>query len=248
MTDNRIVVGLVDANGCGGSQIPGQDWIANFEFQAWRDENGLIHNKKLSLRWAVSDESLRGFMKRIKPYQVIRLSLMVKDETSAELIELLDDNITTDEELSQIAIELQKPVTFEHQRFGTFTLDRRFNVYNTVTYWDGIEVDLELDASEQEDLDIALKYAESMWDNSSSWNQRVLDFAVQELLADVWLEENDKPLSPDEFKSRLTLISICISPDGEFDFWFNDGNLFWGHSIVIVGNFQNGLTDAQLAG
>jgi hypothetical protein len=34
-------------------------------------------------------------------------------------------------------------------------------------------------------------------------------------------------------------------PDGAFEFWHNDGDLFWGHSILIVGSLEEGLTDGE---
>ena len=32
---------------------------------------------------------------------------------------------------------------------------------------------------------------------------------------------------------RMELDAIQISADGHFEFWFNDGEMFWGHSIHV---------------
>jgi len=42
--------------------------------------------------------------------------------------------------------------------------------------------------------------------------------------------------------------SIIIREDGGFDFWYEDGDLFWGHSIEVCGNFDDGFRDAAFHG
>mgnify|MGYP000913203637 FL=1 len=51
-----------------------------------------------------------------------------------------------------------------------------------------------------------------------------------------WLEENELDLTENEFRKRLTLESITVMDLGDIEFWFNDGDLFWGHSILVSGN------------
>ena len=83
------------------------------------------------------------------------------------------------------------------------------------------------------------------------WKENVDDFAVKKLLSlknDVWLGEDESPLNADQFKSRMTLQSVSIYPDGEIEFWHDDGDLFWGHSIQISGSLGEGLTDADIPG
>jgi hypothetical protein len=55
-------------------------------------------------------------------------------------------------------------------------------------------------------------------------------------------------LTAGEFKKRMALDSITVVPDGSFEFWHNDGDLFWGHLIQIRGNVTEGPTDASIAG
>ena len=74
---------------------------------------------------------------------------------------------------------------------------------------------------------------------------------MQELLPlknENWLDEDEAELSPDEFKDRMTLESITVYPSGSFDFWHNDGDLFWGHSIQISGNLSDGPKHADIPG
>jgi hypothetical protein len=55
-------------------------------------------------------------------------------------------------------------------------------------------------------------------------------------------------LSAEEFGSRMTLTSITIEETGSFEFWHDDGDLFWGHSIQISADVANGPTDADIPG
>jgi hypothetical protein len=55
-------------------------------------------------------------------------------------------------------------------------------------------------------------------------------------------------LNAENFKSRMTLQSISIEETGEFTFWHDDGDLFWGHSIQVWGDLVTGPTHADIAG
>lgn len=46
----------------------------------------------------------------------------------------------------------------------------------------------------------------------------------------------------------MTLEGISVDPDGSFDFWHNDGDLFWGHAIQISGSLVEGPTLANIPG
>jgi hypothetical protein len=46
----------------------------------------------------------------------------------------------------------------------------------------------------------------------------------------------------------LKLESITVYPDDSFEFWHNDGDLFWGHSILVSGSLSEGPTDAEVPG
>ena len=66
----------------------------------------------------------------------------------------------------------------------------------------------------------------------------------------VWLCEGESTLSAQAFSSRMELLSIHISFDGEgvFAFWYSDGDMFRGHSIKISGNLEDGPSRVDLVG
>ena len=63
-----------------------------------------------------------------------------------------------------------------------------------------------------------------------------------------FLEEDEEELDAEKFEARLELESIEVRPDGEFCFWFEDGDLFWGHSITVEGTLEGGPEQADIQG
>src|ERR1700722_6846217 len=95
----------------------------------------------------------------------------------------------------------------------------------------------------------------SMYSNihglSVCFRTRVKDYAALRLLAlrnDAWSDEGEPPLESDEFKDRMRLESITVHPDGDFEYWYNDGDLFWGHAIHVSGSLAAGPTGADTPG
>jgi hypothetical protein len=80
--------------------------------------------------------------------------------------------------------------------------------------------------------------------------KKVNDFAVKEKLelANEWRDGGVKPITAKGFLRRMKLKSISIKRDGEFEFWHDDGDLFCGHSIHILGSLKNGLTHSDIPG
>lgn len=74
-----------------------------------------------------------------------------------------------------------------------------------------------------------------VWNRQESFEALAKEFATKELLKtknESWLEEGEKPLSENEFVCKMQLISVCADDKG-IDMCFSDGDLFWGHDIVV---------------
>ena len=56
------------------------------------------------------------------------------------------------------------------------------------------------------------------------------------------------PMTEDDFIRRISLESITIQDEGEYLLWFNDGDIFWGHTICVIGMVATGFMDAQIYG
>lgn len=174
-----------------------------------------------------------------------------RSESPQALLEAVVDPDATDPALQEILDEYREPDSFDDDRFGTFELDRGADVYETDVDWMGEPVELMLEASTPKDCDPALDVATALWDGQSSWNERIDQFAVRELLAlknDTWRQEDEAEVSAAEFTDRMDLHTVSVEPDGEFTFWHDDDELFWGHTILICGSLSEGLTRADIPG
>ena len=247
-------IGVVDANGPGGWS-EGDDWTLTFTFCRWKVLPGLMKSRPLTVTFTGAREQFDLLWARVHPYSVVRIHARVVEESVigvpwAELLEFLGPD-DSDPEVNQAAVDFQKPVVWNDGQFGSFTLDRRADLYTGETEWNGAPVRLNLKVDDSGKSDAALESARTLWESQKQWAKRIEDYAVRELLAlknESWLDEGEAELSVKDFKARMALESVTVGPDGSFDFWHDDGNLFWGHSIQISGNLSDGPTRADIPG
>jgi hypothetical protein len=249
------LTGIVSPFGVGAGKSPGQQVSSMFlTLAAWRSHGGPIRTESLTIYRRVTDDELLEFWSVIAADTVVRIRARVAEDNDvgfaqAYLEEYL--GLADDRELQARLDELKKPKTVEDVPFGTFTFDRRAGYYSAEVKWVGETIELRLNAEEPDEIKSCLKIARDLWSQQSSWKTRIDDFAAQALLAlknDRWLEDDETELSPEDFKSKMTLQSISIYPDGNFDFWYDDGDLFWGHSIQVSGSLADGPTSAGIPG
>jgi hypothetical protein len=249
------VLGLVDARGKGGWPEEGGQWTFSFTLQCWKVPPRPLKTKPLSVEQTTSREQFDSLWERVDAYAVVRIRARVVEESvignaQAQLTEFFGLD-SSDPELNQAAADLQKPVVHRDSQFGEFTLDRRVNWWTAETKWSGTVVALNLSLDDSGKLDPALQVARALWKDQKKWTKRIEDYAVQELLPlknESWLGEDEVELTADQFKKRMTLESVTVGPDGTFDFWHNDGDLFCGHSIQISGSLSEGPTRADIPG
>lgn len=90
----------------------------------------------------------------------------------------------------------------------------------------------------------------------ANWDGRLRDCAARDLLelANDWASDGavrsvSRRRSPGGSSwSGWSQTPVQISGDGSFDFWFNDGALFWGHSIHVTGSLEGGPEKAEMEG
>ncbi len=250
------LTGVVSPSGVSASKSRGQElWSLILSFDAWRIGDGTIRNEYLTIRKRVAEEQLRQFQSEIDAETVVKIFARVAENNVFGIVQAQIEGfsglVPDDAELNTRLAELQKPKTFNDTHFGTFTFDRRVEWYLASVKWLGETIDLTLNGEEPDEIESCLKVARELWANESSWQTRMQNYAVEELLPlknDSWLDDNELDLTPDTFKRKMTLQSISIYPDGDFEFWHDDGDMFFGHSIQLCGNLTDGLTSADIPG
>lgn len=250
------LIGIVDASGVGAGKS-GQEklWTLTFSLVAWKEGSGSIRETPLTVRRQVTDKELQKFEELIDPDSIVRIRARLAEKNSfgspQAFLEKFVRVEPSDSELNGYLANLKKPVTFEVPKFGTFTLNRQVKWFVANTSWCGQDISLNLAAVEAKEVEKAIGVAKELWKAAKKWNARVQDFVVQKLLKvknDNWVGEDDHEVTAEEFKQRMTLDSITVNPDGSFDFCNNDGDLFYGHDIQVIGSLSEGPTHAVIAG
>lgn len=250
------IYGLVNAMGSGGSGRRSGQWDLVIHIAGWKHAGSALRTGELRLEMLVSKEDLRRWMDEIRPYTILHARGHVGSHprfgSKAVATEIVSVSCR-DAELEALAADLQKPVIFEDPALGTFTLKRDYNWFECDSLWQGQNVRLRLDVGEALETKECLEVARTLWRDQDEWAKKVDDAMMAELLElreGGWCGEDDKDAAPEDLKKRIPLGSIGVTPDGRFDFWYDDhiDDLLGGHSIRVSGNLQKGVGDASLEG
>ena len=252
----KELVGIVGSRSVSASRFRDQElWSLLLTLTAWRVGSEPIRTEPLTLRRRVNDNELQRFQNLIEAETVIRIQARLAENnvfgTPQGQLEKFIQVDSTDSELHARLAELQKPVTYQDERFGTLTFDRRASWYAAEVKWQDETIALNVNVEKPDELNSALEVAYALWNHESTWHKRVVDYAIEHLLPlknDTWLDDDGTGIFPEQFRDRMTLQSISVYPKGNFDFWHDDGDLFWGHSIQVSGDLFNGLTRADIPG
>ncbi|MDE6501413.1 MAG: DUF2262 domain-containing protein [Ruminococcus sp.] len=241
-------------------------------------ESGRTSDIKSSLDWCVKDWSYDNFKKTGTIYRIKgRLpKLLDGDEpwinnkqrmSSLYVTEIISENEKNDF-LENLLAEYRKEVSVQSAVLGKLILDKSLNQYETESEieWCGETVKISISVDEDEDnVNEILPVAEEFYNNRNEWNTKLREFSASQLteLANDWLdeeyyedddEESDEETKPvheiteKEFAERITICDISFDSDGDFTVYYDDDDMFWGHSVVVYGNIKTGFEEAQLMG
>ncbi len=244
------IFGVMGPDGVTGVKTRGEElWTLQFTLAAWKYPDQTLQEKALKVSKKVQDEIIGITQERFHPYDVVHIKGRIT-ENGAQLVELVGP-YSPAHDLNEYARKLQEPVIFKDSTFGSLKLNQRYGWYEANIDWMGHSINLTIPAKNTEPGKEALAAAHSLWKAQAEWQQRMTNYILEELLElknTAWLGEDEKELAGEDFANALELETISLDAEGGFEFWYNDGNLFWGHSIFVVGNLQDGPTRADLAG
>jgi hypothetical protein len=253
------VLGLVDPSGvlgvCGFRSRGKKPWTLLVTLASWRDHEGTLHRSRLNVRSEMSKKELDKLRAAISAFQIIRLLVRIGEDAAfdspqAALIDIIDSS-ASDPELEEIAHALQQPVTLETKVLGKLTLDRSVGWYEGTVRVGMKKIQISIDPDDIDNPEATIESAERLVITIKDWDKKARDLAAKELLSvknDFWLEEGEAEVTAEQFKKRMKTKSITVHENGRFDFWYEDGDLFLGHSIEVRGNFDSGFTDAGFHG
>ncbi len=222
------------------------------------------------LRWPINqgeEQSEKGY-KKFGEMQICRLKVRkildecVPNYTTPEkfntwtVIEVLDTSASCPE-LQAVIDEYNKPVIIEDDVLGTLKLNRDYGTFETEILWNGkkISLMLEVDKENKSSWTRARNAAKKMLAEQETWDKAMREFAAQKLtsLANDWQaddeeKKNAKPITEKEFAKRTSLSELSISSGGSFSAFFDDDDMFWGHTVEVCGSVKKGVTSADIAG
>ena len=223
--------------------------IHTFHFAAWRYDHKAVRQTELTVLRPMAPES--DWQGDIKAGEILRCEVLLSnDRTRAVMSKLIKRSNVKDEQLRAIADELNVPLKVETQKFGTLELDRKLGWFRGKTIWNRHDVQISFQASSESELAELLETALSLLEAEEEWQDKIESLAITEKLplANQWRSDATRPISERQFLERMTLESISISADGNFEFWYDDGELFLGHAIQIAGSLSHGLTRSDTPG
>lgn len=248
--ESVVIQGVVSPRSQGGWPGQNEDYEVHcFTFAAWRRLGEPLVKRELTILRAVPRNA--DYWADFPEHSIQRISVLLSSDETRAIFEKAIPVDAPDEELQAISDELQKPVIVSTERFGNLVLDRSIDWFEGEAEWNGETVCVTFPVDGDKPDESALKTAELLWSDQAKWNSRIEEYATRELLEiknDTWLEEGESELTAKQFVARMTLTSVSVSSDGEFEFWYDDGDLFCGHSIVVSGNLKHGPTDAGIHG
>ncbi|MBQ2802936.1 MAG: DUF2262 domain-containing protein [Lachnospiraceae bacterium] len=160
-----------------------------------------------------------------------------------------------EERLQAILEEFRKPVTVMPEGCKELLLDKSLGIFCGEGSWNGEEcqVNLEVDEEGAQTATDALATLKRLMEECKSWDDKARKYAAVELTqnANDWAmedDENAEEITEEEFAKRLMISELCVSVKGDFEIYYEDDDIFWGHVVIVSGNIETGIDDAYMAG
>ena len=215
-----------ESYGIGGTPVPDDFSIKEMKFE----------NDKLSLLSENNEKIVASLKQFNKALQNIWSNFTMEDLSTAF-------RQATDTILDEIKKE-DMPKTVTIKNFGKFTYKKDNKAYKLVK--ENIEYYFSAENKEE------LKKVKNIFLNIEiiDFIEKAKEYTVKKLLKlknDLWLEEDEKEVTKKEFRARMKFTSLYVFSESA-NFYFDDGDLFWGHSIEVNVNKNLEFTDANIVG
>lgn len=223
-------------------------WTAGAPLVAWLEEDSPDLCREPTSLVSKGDEAFMGVLRQRIPRDFILKCKVRPSQDGKRLLLTSLPEPGFDMDLKAILDESKKPVVLEAEGLGQFALNRSVGVFQAETEWMGQPLQLTFDRDE--DRQVCLEGLQTLMSGQEEWDEKLREFAAEKLLelANDWAADADEEeVSLEDFMQRLEPDTLVFQESGIFDFWFNDGELFFGHAIRVSGTLE-GPTDAEMEG
>lgn len=260
---------LTAGNGAGASHVPPQKyWTAYIDMLGYVDlTDGRECDIRASARWVLTDEEeqSRSFQKVFNSLTVYRIKAFPakaigdpQADNPVRMAGLYVTEVLAEGEanafLQGLLDAYNKVETLHSDVFGDLILNKELESLDVSADWCGTETDISLQADDPDaDLKEGLRLLEAFFAEQEKWDAELRSYAAAELteLANEWAtdeDENAPEITEEDFAKRLIMSGIVFEPDGTFTVYFDDDDMFWGHSVTVYGDMEEGPNDAQMEG
>jgi len=228
---------------------------------------GELIEKKRSLNWQMTEtENNNGKVFDIQGETIYRLrvqeSLPFLSIGNEEIprgntfwVRAVLESDCSEVRLEKILAEFRKSVILRLDSGEELLLEKSLGLFSGEGHWNGEQCLVNMDVDE--DGAVTAKNALETWKqliaNSKEWDDKARKFAAEVLTdnANDWAQdenENAEEITKEDFAKRLVISEVCVSTDGNFEIFYDDDDMFWGHVVIVSGNIETGIEDADMAG
>lgn len=246
---------VVGAHGPSAGRTPPEtDWWMHLKLIAWRIPSQPVNHVPMFVSKRLADGELETLRSAVTAESVIafRAKLCSNSplgDARAQWVGLLEP--PRDAELEAALARFRAPVEMTDPVLGRLVLNKSVDWFEGTIDWLGKPIEIAVCNDRLGSPADALRTAQALVARMRDWAVAVDEYALSQLLQlknDVWLEEDEEPVTRADFLARMQLRSITIRAQGRFEFGHDDGDLFWGHSIQVSGCLEQGLKSAYVAG
>ena len=229
-------------------------------FMAYIDnESGEVIQEEGTLHWVIKN-SAKDYIHDFKDYGIYKV-LVRKSRPDVKnflgmpyknyyyIVKIIEKNLK-EPRLEAIRAEYLKPVSIE-DKAGTFCLNRKYGWFEGEIDWLGSTQEILLDQDENSDTaEKALQTLHRFLENAEQWDKTLRTFAAEQLteLANDWQDGETPEITEEEFAKRIGAPKFHIDGEGDFEAEYDDDDMFYGHWIVVYGNADGELKEANIEG
>lgn len=229
-------------------------------FMAYIDnESGEVVQEEGTLHWVVKN-SAKDYIHDFEDYGIYRVlvrkckpdvtNFLGKPYKNRYHIVKIIRKKLKEPRLEAIREEYLNPLSIE-DKTGTFCLDRKYDWFEGKIDWLGAFRKVLLDKDENSDTaEKALQTLHRFLEDVEKWDKDLRIFAAAQLteLANDWQDGETPEITEEEFARRIGTPDFHIKNDGSFEAEYEDDDMFYGHWIVVYGNADGELKDANIEG
>jgi hypothetical protein len=140
--------------------------------------------------------------------------------------------------------------SFEDDTLGIIQYDKRFGWWSTIAeLTPDLEIDLTLELGAAQSVPESILNAfKHLQNHEPELRQEVCSHLLE--MAEDWRDEDDtpEPWTLETLVETVTIVSASFNEDGTAIIYYNDGDVFAGHVIMVGVSSDGKFEDASIAG